>query len=137
MTLQIFRTIASSNFSLYFRSPPALSDFLPSSLSSRPLVLTSSVLFSPVRIFPSVSLTRSLTPSRRPSLPHRSEPSNLQSRISSSLPASLNLPSLLNLSLPLSLPPPFSDFAFSFSNFLRSPQSSVFVFSVFVSSLHF
>ena len=88
-TLQIFRTIASSNFSLYFRSPPALSDFLPrfsyfvtlpspssrssshfhpflpskfhsqhhlpSSLSSRPLILTSSVLLSPVRIFPYVS----------------------------------------------------------------------------------
>ena len=90
----------------------------------------------PYVFFPSVSLTRSLTPSHRPSLPHFSEPSDLQFRISSSLPASLNLPSLLNISLPLSLPP-FSDFVLSFSDFLRSPQSSIFVFSVFISCLHF
>ena len=90
----------------------------------------------PYVFFPSVSLTRSLTPSRRPSLPHFSEPSDLQFRISSSLPASLNLPSLLNLYLRLSLPL-FSDFVLSFSDFLRSHQSSIFVFSVFVSSLHF
>ena len=94
------------------------------------------VILSRTYFFPSVSLTRSLTPSRCPSLPHFSEPSDLQFRISSSLPASLNLPFLLKLSLPLSLPP-FSDFVLSFSNFLRSPQSSIFVFSVFVSSLHF
>ena len=62
----------------------------------------SSMLFSSGRIFISFSLTQSLTPSRRPSLPRLSEPSPLYLRISSSLPASLNLPSILNFSLPLS-----------------------------------
>ena len=88
------------------------------------------MLFSPVHIFISFSLTRSLTPSHRPSLPHLSEPSRLYFRISSSLPASLNLPSILNFSLPLSLSP-FSDFLFSFSDFVRSPQSFLFALFIF------
>ena len=72
-------------------------------LLHRPPFSMSSVLFSSVRIFISFSLPQSLTPSRRPSLPHLSEPSPLYFRISSSLSASLNLPSILNFSLSFSL----------------------------------
>ena len=66
------------------------------SLSSRLLIYSLQL-----RISLSFSLTRSLTPSRHPSLPHLPKPSLLYFRISSSLLASPNLPSILNFSLPL------------------------------------
>ena len=88
------------------------------------------MLFSSVRLFLSFSLTRPLTPSRHPSLPHLYEPNRLYFRISSSLPASLNISSILNFYL-LSLPP-FSDFVFSFSYFVHSSLS--FTFSLIISN---
>ena len=95
-----FRSDLPQNVFLVIISFSSLSSHL---LSHRPPFSTSSVLFSSVLIFFPFSLTRSLTPSRRPSLPHLFEPSRLYFFISPSLPASLNLPSILNFSISLSL----------------------------------
>ena len=66
---------SSVSFFPFVLSFPSLSSFkfhshhhFLSSLSSRPLILTSHVLFSFVRIFLFSSLAQSLTPSRHPSL---------------------------------------------------------------------